>query len=281
LTCELRITGENDELERVYQAFGSPVHQGGGEEPLVAIVLHDITAQKVEEQSRTEFISMVSHELRNPLNSLNGFIKVVLKGQAGALTPLQHEFLGIADGQVELLKGLIAELLEFNRLEAGRLVLDPQWNDLSLLVAGTATRLHLQAQQNGLTLINEADGNLPDCIFDSERIGQVLTNLIENAIKATPPGGSITVRSELHDSEVWLRICDTGVGIPATQLKDIFNPFYTTKSPGQGTGLGLSVVHSLVRRYHGDIRVCSTPNVGTTFTIELPCGCDAAEAAAV
>src|SRR4029079_15806377 len=157
LTCELRLKQEEDAPEQVYQAFGSQVRQDESEEPLVAIVLHDITAQKVEEQSRTEFISMVAHELRNPLNSLNGFIKVVLRGQAGALTALQHEFVEIADGQVEQLKGRISELLEYNRVEAGRLLLDPQWNDLSLLVAGTATRLTLQAEQNGLALLNEVD----------------------------------------------------------------------------------------------------------------------------
>src|SRR5262249_51286484 len=236
LTCELRLKQQDDEPEQVYQAFGSQVRQDESEEPLVAIVLHDVTTQKVEEQSRTEFISMVAHELRNPLNSLNGFIKVVLRGQAGALTALQHEFLEIADGQVEQLKGRISELLEYNRVEAGRLVLDPQWNDLSLLVTGTATRLSLQAEQNGLTLINEANGNLPDCMFDVERIGQVLNNLIENAIKATPPGGTITLRSELYEDEVWIRVCDTGVGIPADEQTKIFQRFYRAHNRKSSNG---------------------------------------------
>jgi signal transduction histidine kinase len=274
LMCELRISKENDEPERIYQAFGSQVRQDDSEEPLVAIVLHDITAQKAEEQTRTEFISMVSHELRNPLNSLNGFIKVVLKGQAGALTPLQHEFLGIADGQVELLKGRIAELLEFNRLEAGRLVLDPRWNDLSLLVAGTATRLSLQAEQNGLALINEVDTDLPECAFDSERIGQVLNNLIENAIKATPPGGSITLRSELYEDEVWIRICDTGVGIPADEQGKIFQRFYRAhnRSSIQGNllGLGLAICQQIVEGHQGRIWVESEEGHGSCFTFSLP-----------
>jgi NtrC-family two-component system sensor histidine kinase KinB len=274
LMCELRISQEHDELEQTFHAFGSPVWQDGSEEPLVAIVLHDITAQKVEEQSRTEFISMVSHELRNPLNSLNGFIKVVLKGQAGALTPLQHEFLGIADGQVELLKGRIAELLEFNRLEAGRLVLDPQWNDLSLLVAGTATRLNLQAQQNGLALVNEVNPNLPECAFDSERIGQVLNNLIENAIKATPPGGTITVRSELYEDEIWVRVCDTGVGIPVDEQSKIFQRFYRAhnraSSTGNHLGLGLAICQQIIEGHHGRIWVESEEGMGSCFTFALP-----------
>jgi signal transduction histidine kinase len=274
LTCELRLNQGNSETEQVYQAFGSQVRHDESEEPLVAIVLHDITEQKVEEQSRTEFISMVAHELRNPLNSLNGFIKVVLRGQAGALTALQHEFLEIADGQVEQLKGRISELLEYNRVEAGRLVLDPQWNDLSLLVAGTATRLGLQAEQNGLTLLNEVDANLPECMFDSERIGQVLNNLIENAIKATPPGGAITLRSELYEDEVWVRVCDTGVGIPAEEQTKIFQRFYRAhnrkSSKGNHLGLGLAICQQIIASHNGRLWVESEEGQGSCFTFALP-----------
>jgi signal transduction histidine kinase len=274
LTCELRLKSDDSDAEQVYQAFGSQVRHGESEEPLVAIVLHDITEQKVEEQSRTEFISMVAHELRNPLNSLNGFIKVVLRGQAGALTALQHEFLEIADGQVEQLKGRISELLEYNRVEAGRLVLDPQWNDLSLLVAGTATRLALQAEQNGLALFNEVDTDLPECMFDSERIGQVLNNLIENAIKATPPGGSITLRSELYEDEVWVRVCDTGVGIPAEEQTKIFQRFYRAhnrkSSKGNHLGLGLAICQQIVASHNGRLWVESEEGHGSCFTFALP-----------
>jgi NtrC-family two-component system sensor histidine kinase KinB len=274
LTCELRLKQEEDAPEQVYQAFGSQVRQDESEEPLVAIVLHDITAQKVEEQSRTEFISMVAHELRNPLNSLNGFIKVVLRGQAGALTALQHEFLEIADGQVEQLKSRISELLEYNRVEAGRLVLNPQWNDMSLLVAGASTRLSLQAEQNGLTLINEANSNLPDCIFDSERIGQVLNNLIENAIKATPPGGTITLRSELYEDEMWIRVCDTGVGIPADEQTKIFQRFYRAhnraSSKGNHLGLGLAICQQIIASHNGRLWVESAEGHGSNFTFALP-----------
>jgi len=99
-------------------------------------------------------------------------------------------------------------------------------------------------------------------------------------VQAMPHGGELRIRTSLvAPNRMRLEFTDTGVGIPEPQLKDIFNPFYTTKSPGQGTGLGLSVVHSVVRRYRGEIRVVSTPNVGTTFTIELPTGIDTAEAA--
>ncbi len=274
LMTELQIGQEDDADERVYQAFGSQVRHDESAEPLVAILLRDISAQRAEEKSRTEFFSMVSHELRNPLNSLNGFIKVVLRGQAGALTPLQNEFLSIADGQVEQLKGRISELLEYNRIEAGRLVLDPQWNDMSLLVAGTATRLALHAEQTGLQLINEVDSDLPECLFDSERIGQVLNNLIENAIKATPPGGTITLRSEMHEEEVWIRVCDTGVGIPAEEQSKIFQRFYRAhnraSSKGNHLGLGLAICQQIVVGHHGRLWVESEEGRGSCFTFALP-----------
>lgn len=273
-SCELRLIGEADEVEGFYQGFASQVSYDESEEPLIAIVLHDITAQKVEERARNEFISMVSHELRNPLNSINGFIKVVLQRRAGELTPLQDEFLQIADSQTEQLKGRIAELLEFNRLEAGRLALNPQWNDLALLVAGTVARLRLQAEQAGLTLSNAIQHDLPECRFDSERIGQVLTNLIENAIKATDAGGAITLSAELHEHEVWVSVSDTGVGIPAEEQGKIFQRFYRahdrTSSHGNHLGLGLAICQQIIEGHSGRIWVESQEHVGSRFTFALP-----------
>jgi signal transduction histidine kinase len=111
------------------------------------------------------------------------------------------------------------------------------------------------------------------CSGNQNALRQIFLNLITNAVQAMPHGGELSVRTSLGtDHRVRLEFGDTGIGIPPHQLNDISNPFFTTKSPGQGTGLGLSVVHSVVRRYHGDIQVRSTPNVGTTFTIDLPAG---------
>ncbi|NJO84713.1 MAG: GAF domain-containing protein [Blastochloris sp.] len=272
--CEINIGTEESGIQKTYHALASQVRQHDGGEQLVAIALHDVTAQKTEERHRSEFISMVAHELRNPLNSLSGFVKIVLQGRAGPLTPLQQEFLEIADGQAEQLKGRISELLEFNRLEAGRLVLNPQWNDMPLLVAGTVTRLHLQAEQAGLELANHVAINIPECFFDSERIGQVLTNLIENAIKATPPGGKLWVASELHEDEVWVRVHDTGVGIAPEDKAKIFQPFYRAhdraSSRGNHLGLGLAICHQIVEGHKGRLWVESELGVGSCFIFALP-----------
>src|SRR5262249_54875364 len=98
--------------------------------------------------------------------------------------------------------------------------------------------------------------------------------LITNAVQAMPDGGELVLRTALAGNNlIRLEVRDTGVGIPREHLQDIFNPFYTTKAPGQGTGLGLSVVHSILQRYKGEIRVASEVGAGTTFTIDLPCQC--------
>jgi two-component system NtrC family sensor kinase len=103
---------------------------------------------------------------------------------------------------------------------------------------------------------------------------QILLNLVTNAVQAMPEGGELRLRTERPSTDrIRLQVEDTGVGIPPDRLTRIFDPFYTTKAPGQGTGLGLSVVHSVVQRYGGEISVTSRPNHGTTFTIDLPCPC--------
>jgi signal transduction histidine kinase len=274
--AELKVAeqGEEETTERYYQAFASQVRREDSDEPLTAIVLHDITDQKAEEKARVEFISMVSHELRNPIHSLNGFVKVVLQGRAGTLTELQQDFLQMADAQIEQLKGRIAELLEFNRLKAGRLSLNPQWSDLSLLITGTLNRLSLQAEERGLALVNGVTRHIPETWCDSARIGQVLTNLVENAIKATPPGGTITVSGEIHEQEVWVRVRDTGVGIPASDLGKIFQRFYRvakhTNGPDNHLGLGLAICQQIVEGHGGRMWVESEEGVGTCFTFALP-----------
>jgi signal transduction histidine kinase len=274
LTREIRIGAEDNEDAQVYEALGTLVRQHGAEEPLIAIVLHNITHQKVEERHRTEFISMVAHELRNPLNSMNGFVKIVLQGRAGQLSEMQHEFLEIVDSQIELLKGRISELLEYNRLEAGKLALNPQWADLPVLIAGTITRLSLQAENAGLRLLNEVDASLPECYFDSERIGQVLTNLVENAIKATPPGGTIRVCSEHQENELWVRVYDTGVGIAPEDKHKIFQAFYRahdrTSSKGNHLGLGLAICQQIVEGHRGRLWVESELGKGSCFSFALP-----------
>ncbi len=276
VVAELRVEDSRNEEQpqtRFFQAYASHV-QSEENQDLVAIVLQDVSRYLEEEQERSKFISMVSHELRNPLHSLNGFLKVVLQGRAGPLQEMQQDFLQMADTQVDLLKGRINELLEFNRVKSGRLSIHPELNDLSLLVKSTVNRLSMQAEQHSLTLNNKVDDQLPGCCFDHERIGQVLTNLIENAIKATPLGGYISIESQVHDKEIWISVNDTGVGIAPENIDKIFNPFYRANqqksSYGVHLGLGLSICQQIIEGHGGRIWVESEEHAGSSFLFALP-----------
>jgi len=265
--------GQDDE-ERHYRIYASLVRVADAGDSLVAFAIHDVTGQKLQERQRIEFISMVSHELRNPLNTLNGFLKVVLQEKAGPLNDLQREFLGLADEQANALKGRITELLEFNRLEAGRLRLQPHWANLTDLILTTGARFQVQAEQFGLHIRAEVPDDLPEMLIDSERIGQVITNLVENAMKATPAGGSITITGEVQGNEVWVHVIDTGVGIPPDQQEKIFNRFYRIETRnsrhGAHLGLGLSICQQIVEGHGGRIWVESEVGKGSCFTFALP-----------
>jgi signal transduction histidine kinase len=273
LVAELRL-GDEETPGRLYQALASRVQTDSSAGPLVAVVLHDLTAERDELRSRMEFFSMVAHELRNPLNSMYGFVKLLVQGRAGDLAPLQREFLQIVDEQVERLKGRIAELLEFNRVQAGRLTLRPAWGDLPRLVSGAVAQLKPQAEQFKVQIVNEVGPDLPELFFDSERICQVLINLVENALKATPAGGRITVRAEQHSEEVWLRVYDTGVGIPAEEQSKIFKAFYRahdrSSSVGNHLGLGLAICQQIVEGHQGRIWVESEEGRGSCFSFAIP-----------
>lgn len=259
--------------EQFFQAIASRAHVNDSDASHVAVVLHDITNQKANEKARGEFISMVSHELRNPLHTLGGFLKVVLQGRAGPLTSLQQDFLQTAEEQVEKLNGRINELLEFNRLDNGRLRLERERSDLPLLASATSSALALQAEQAGLTLINDVPNDLPELEMDSKRIGQVLTNLIENAIKATPPSGQITLTARMIDAHVRVSVTDTGVGIAEADIRKIFDPFYgrgARSMYGVHLGLGLSICQQIIEGHGGRIWVESEEGHGSEFNFTLP-----------
>lgn len=270
---ELHGSNIDGQDQPIYHAIASRVRFKDDAISHIAIVLHDITRAKADERDRARFISMVSHELRNPLHTLNGFLKVVLQGRAGELNPVQQDFLQTADEQVEKLQGRINELLDFNRLEAGRMRLEFELSSLSILAATTVAPLALQAEQARVELINTIPDDLPNLYMDSARIGQVLTNLIENAIKATGPGGSIYLSTSLKDDQVEILVRDTGVGIDEEECKHIFEPFYSSRSRsrfGEHLGLGLAICQQIVQGHKGTIWVESKQHEGSTFGFTLP-----------
>jgi len=213
----------------------------------------------------------IAHEIRNPLaiimNALYDLGEIV-----DGNNPEIREDLRIAKEEMDRVQTIINSLLEFSHDSRAEI----ETVDINDLLRKTLLLMSKYLQNSDVRVVTEL-GDIGLCLANQNALRQIFLNLITNAVQAMPHGGELCVRTSLAPGDrVRLEFSDTGVGIPADELNDIFNPFFTTKSPGQGTGLGLSVVHSVVRRYHGDIQVRSTPNIGTTFTIELlsgrPCG---------
>ena len=249
-----------------------------GEQHFYQVICVDISDRKRLESQLIQSEKMaaigqlaagIAHEIRNPLgiiaNALYDLEEIVASDD-----PEVKEDLRIAKEEMGRVQEIINSLLEFSR-ESRAEVEEVDINDL---LRRTLQLMQKSLQNSGVRVVTEF-GGLGRCIANQNALRQIFLNLITNAVQAMPSGGELRVRSEfLPGRVVRLEFADTGEGIPREHLNDIFNPFYTTKAPGQGTGLGLSVVHSVVKRYRGDIRVESQVDRGTKFTIEFPCPCE-------
>jgi signal transduction histidine kinase len=277
-------------LNFVYQ----PLRDGSGQ--ITGIFVHgvDVTTQvrarrEIEElygrvqaanRSKSEFLAAMSHELRTPLNAIIGYIDLLSLGVRGAITPAQLADLERIRAAGQYLLSLINDLLNFTRLEAGRVEFRPCDTSLEDVTASALELVQAQLAQKGLRL--ERGRSRPDvtAYVDGERVQQMLINLLTNAIKYTESGGTITVWVDdgaTADGAPAARIHvrDTGIGIPAEQLTHIFEPFVQVQRHPRagsqlGVGLGLSITRDLAHAMGGDILVTSELGRGSTFTIALP-----------
>jgi PAS domain S-box-containing protein len=261
---------------RTVRLFTAPVREGEGDELLGRIVvLRDVTRETQVDRMKSEFVSTVSHELRTPLTAIQGYVDLILEGKPGPLTPTQREFLTMMQGSSQRLTALITDILDISRIEAGKIEIREDDVAYPPLVELIVKMLQGEAQARGVTLSAEiAPGDYPPVRGDTERLQQVLTNLISNGIKYTPAGGSITVTVRPQESYVATCVADTGIGIPMEDRERVFEKFYradnsTTRSAG-GTGLGLSITRAIVERLGGSIWVESEPGKGSKFWFTLP-----------
>lgn len=281
---ELCLGGESEDTQRTLGALASPVLDADGEVSGVVAVLRDITAQKELERMKSNFLSVVSHELRTPLHSIRGFVEIILMGKTGPVTELQEDFLRTVRSQTIVLQRMIDDLLEFSRMEAGRVKLNLSEVPLAQMANAVASKLVPLAEEGGLTLSLDVPEDLPEIDGDRVRLEQVLTNLVENAIKFTPSGGHIHISGTQSGERVHLIVADTGIGIPADELERIFDRFYQVDSSERrayrGTGLGLSICKHIIERHQGRIWADSEgePGRGSRFHIELPVELHLAEA---
>lgn len=235
------------------------------------IVLRDVTELRRLEAVRREFVANVSHELKTPLASIRALADTL---EAGAIDDpeVSGEFLGRIVLEVDRLTALVDELLDLGRLESGRLVLDYRETSPMELVQSAVDRLTHQVESSGLTIDIDVGEDLAPVVVDANRVEQVLLNLIQNAIKFTPAGGSIMVRAREEAGLLRIDVIDTGVGIHEDEMPRLFERFYKSDRArrSSGTGLGLAIAKHIVLAHGGTISVESTLGFGSTFTVRIP-----------
>ena len=222
-----------------------------------------------------EFTSTVSHELRTPLASIKTAIDLVVKKMVGEINKEQEEVLGRAKSNVDRLKRLIDDILDLTKMESGKLELNFMVNDIHRIIQEVAEAQKDVAQSRGLYLKTEFDSQIPQIPFDSDRIIQVLNNLLNNAIKFTKEGGiTIKTQDKSQENHIVISIKDTGKGISEADMSKLFQKFQQLESAAEveegGTGLGLAISKEIVSRHGGKIWVESKLGEGTSFNFILP-----------
>lgn len=232
----------------------------------------DVTQIEHLENVRQEFLSNISHELRTPLTAILAFVETL---EDGAIDDRENNrrFLGVIRKNAERMHHLINDILELSSIEAGKIVLHPKKLKLSALVEEVFTNLSTNAAAREISLINEAAKDAK-VYADPVRLEQMLTNLIDNAIKFNRQAGSVAVGFKKTETADVITVTDTGEGISGEHLQRIFERFYRTDRARSreigGTGLGLAIVKHLARLHGGEVSVASTLTKGTSFSIELP-----------
>ncbi|MBE2315599.1 CHASE3 domain-containing protein [Solirubrobacter sp. CPCC 204708] len=240
---------------------------------LVAEVLERRRAETETERLKNEFFALVSHELRTPLTSILGYLELILEEEAGEVPQEQLKFLHVIERNARRLLRLVGDLLFVAQVEAGTLNLDRHEVDLEAVVLEAVEAGRPRADQAGVTLTAHTEP-VPALDGDRDRLFQVVDNLIANAVKFTPAGGSVSVRAGRRHGSAFIAVTDTGVGIASDEQHRLFERFYRTKAATeasvQGIGLGLSIVRAIAQGHGGEVACESEEGVGTTFTVELP-----------
>jgi two-component system phosphate regulon sensor histidine kinase PhoR len=243
------------------------------------LVVDDVSELRRLQRIRTEFIDNLSHELRTPLTTVSLLAETLAREAAASgevIPPRMRDRIARIEVEAGHLVQMVNELLDLSRIEGGDPLALVDGVDLGSLVAESAERLSLFAERQGVSLSIEIESGLRSVRGDRPRLGQVVVNLVHNAVKFSPDGGDVTVAARADGSEVVVSVADHGVGIPAAALERVFERFYKVDRArrrvelGGGTGLGLAISRHVVEQHGGRIWVTSTEGVGSTFAFALP-----------
>jgi signal transduction histidine kinase len=254
-----------------------PVSRSRGDEfGRLAASFEEMTKQLIElDKLKAEFVSVASHELKTPINVVQGYVQLLDEGVYGTLTDKQRAVLGTLESQIQSLARLVKQLLDVSRFDAGGGKLDLRRIQLGHFLDELERAFHVLAVQRSIRfLVRRGEGLPEEVTWDSDRMNEVLGNLLSNAFKFTPRGGAVELGIEAIDGSVQIEVRDSGAGIPPEQIPHIFEKFFQADNQVEGSvkgsGLGLAIAKSIVEAHGGTIQCDSTPGGGTTFTIVLP-----------
>ena len=252
---------------RHLSAIATPLDNNGS----VLLTLHDLTRMRQVETSQREFVSNVSHELRNPMASIKAMVETL---EAGAVNDRQvaMDFLFRMRGDVDRINGLVNDLLELSRMESGQFMIEAEPVALAPLVQAVRKQFGETAAAQNVNLVEDLAEDLPPVMADGEKLTQIFLNLVENSLKFTQPGGEIRIGAVAEDEHVQIVLKDTGIGVAPQHLPHIFERFYKVNRSRRdsGTGLGLAIVKQLVEAHGGQIAVQSKEGEGCAFTFTVP-----------
>ncbi len=237
-------------------------------------VVHDVTKERDLDQLKSDFMSTISHELRTPLFSIQGFVQILLEDDDTLDAELRREFLTTIQTQSVQLSEMVNNLLDMARFDEGRMELVKADVDMAHLLSQTSKKLVGFAHQQNINLYEDIPPVFPIIIGDVERLEQVLTNLIGNAIKFTPEGGQVHIRAKTIEGQIAVEVQDNGIGIPPNDLDQIFSRYYQVsdqnKPSTKGSGLGLHIAKKIVEEHDGKIWAESVVGEGSTFHFTIP-----------
>jgi two-component system phosphate regulon sensor histidine kinase PhoR len=272
-TVDVEIEGRTYRVDSVMPVDDYPA-------PAVALLFEDVTRQREMEQAKSDFTSMIVHDLRGPLSGIQGTLEFVLSQEGTKLDSVYSDLLTEAQRESERMMNLINELLDFSKIESGNFVVESE----PIRVAGVLKRavrsLQSVAARDEIFLLNAHGRDVPEIIGSVEKLTQAVINLISNSLKFTPKKGLISVGAQIvrdeqqHAHAIVVTVTDSGMGIKPDELAKIWEKYKQTKNKslrgGGGTGLGLYIVRQIVEAHGGEVTVASIEGVGTSMVLRLP-----------
>lgn len=265
---EKRCEVGNKIIRALFAPYSDQSDKNGG----TVVVLQDITEQTKLERARREFVANVSHELRTPITTIKSYAETIL--DMAEEETAETGFIKVIEQEADRMTRIVSDLLTLSKLDNSRKVMDKKVFDLALLAQSVTEKLKIDAKNHGIEVGFSQDGDTSSFFGDRDRMEQVITNIISNAIKYTPSGGKVFVTAGSRYTEAFVRVQDNGIGIPQKDLPRIFERFYRVDKARSresgGTGLGLAIAKELVELHGGRIDIKSQEGKGTTVTITIP-----------